>query len=417
LVTRTTAAYDAPDPMEGAGIPTTAHRGPLAGIRVIELAGMGVVPYAAMVLGDLGADVIRVDRVSGDPLAVPENTFDGRPMDFLVRRSRRSIALDLKTAPGRDVLLDLVEGADALLEGFRPGVMERLSLGPDECLACNPRLAYVRVTGWGQDGPYAHAPGHDINYIGLSGALLAIGRRDGKPSPPLNFLGDFAGGSLFAVIGLLGAVLHARSTGTGQVVDASMVDGVAHLTALYHGMLALGAWREEREANLLDGGSPVYDVYETADGGYMSVAAGEPQFLDALLDQLDLADELAGIDMRARASWPTVRAALTTAFLARTRDEWTEVFAGNPVQCCAPVLSFTEAPSNVHHRARGTYVERDGVTQPAPAPRFGAAPVELHRPPPAAGEHTCEILRELGLGAGDIDALVAEGAVRQADVS
>jgi alpha-methylacyl-CoA racemase len=387
--------------------------GPLAGVRVVELAGMGVVPYAAMVLADLGADVIRVDRVAGDPLESPSNQYRGRPTDFLVRRGRRSIALDLKAAGGPEVLMRLVSGADGLFEGFRPGVAERLGIGPAQCHQRNPRLVYVRATGWGQDGPYAQSPGHDLNYVALSGALLAMGRRDSPPPPPLNLVGDFAGGALFAVIGFLSALLPARLSGVGQVIDASMIDGVAHLTTLYHGMLANGAWTERRESNLLDGGSPLYDVYETADGGYMSVAAGEPAFVSALMETLGVASQLRHVDLRERQQWPTVRAALAAAFKSKTRQEWTDLLAGRADQCCAPVLSFGEAPANEHSRARQIYLERDGVVQPVPAPRFATTPATLGLPPPRPGEHTVAVLAECGYQSSEIDELVATATVLQ----
>jgi alpha-methylacyl-CoA racemase len=388
-------------------------RGPLDGVRIIELAGMGVAPYAAMVLADLGADVVRLDRVGGDPLQEPENQYDGRPTDFLIRRGRQSIAVDLKAPGGADLVLRLVADADALIEGFRPGVAERLGIGPSACHARNRALVYVRATGWGQEGPYSAAPGHDLNYVALSGALLAMGRKESPPPPPLNLVGDFAGGALFAVIGLLSALVHARRTGAGQVIDANMLDGVAHLTTLYHGMLAVGAWSEERESNLLDGGSPLYDVYETRDGGFMSVAAGEPRFVAALLEALGLTEQFSGVDVRDRARWPNLRDALRRTFRTRTRDEWTELLAGNPRQCCAPVLSFTEAPANEHTRARGTFVEHDGVVQPIPAPRFSATPARLDLPAPQPGQHTLDALTRLGFGADEIERLQATGVVRQ----
>lgn len=405
---------EAPDnwpPFQGG----TEPNGPLAGVRIVELAGMGVVPYAAMVLGDLGADVIRVDRATGDPFAQPENQYGGKPSDFLIRRSRRSIALNLKTERGREILLNLAAGADGLLEGFRPGVAERLGIGPTTCHGRNPRLIYVRATGWGQDGPYAAAPGHDLNYLALTGALLAMGRRDTPPAPPLNLVGDFAGGALFAVIGFLTALIHARTDGTGQVIDASMIDGVAHLNTLYHGMLAIGAWTEQREDNLLDGGSPLYDVYLTADGEYMSVAAGEPQYIGALLEELGLTERFAGLDIRDRRHWPVVRTALVEAFRTKTRQEWTDRLAGNPMQCCAPVLSFSEAPQNAHARARRIYEEHDGFIQAVPAPRFDLTPARVTLPPPRPGDHSTEILKGLGYNATDIEQLLAEGAVVQAE--
>jgi alpha-methylacyl-CoA racemase len=323
--------------------------------------------------------------------------------------------LDLKSPRGRELLLDLAEGADGLLEGFRPGVAERLGIGPPDCRARNPRLVYVRATGWGQDGPYAAAPGHDLNYLALTGALLAMGRRASPPAPPLNLVGDYAGGALFAVVGLLSALLHARLTATGQVVDASMIDGIAHLSTLYHGMLAIGAWTEEREANTLDGGSPAYDVYETSDGGYMSVVAGEPEFLTALLETLGLASEFAEVDVKDRQNWPRVRGALTRVFRSMTRQEWTDILAGDPKLCCSPVLSFLEAPKNEHNRGRQTYVQHHGLVQPGPAPRFETTPASLDLPPPRPGEHTVDVLTGLGCSAAEIEALIADGTVLQAE--
>lgn len=388
-------------------------RGPLSGLRVVELAGMGVVPYAAMILGDLGADVVRIDRTTPGVLDAPENLAAGRPVDFVIRRSRRSIAIDLKAQQGADVVLKLVEGADALIEGYRPGVADRLGIGPKDCQARNPSLVYVRATGWGQTGPYAQAPGHDLNYVGLSGALLAIGRRDTPPAPPLNLIGDFAGGAMFAVIGLLSALVRARETGTGDVIDASMVDGIAHLVGLYHGMLQTGAWSEEREANTLDGGSPLYDVYETRDGGYMSVAAGEPQFQAGLFDELGLTDEFSGIEVTDPANWPQVRAGLAARFRSRCRDEWIERLAGRSDVCCAPVLSFTESLRNEHFRARGTFVTVDGVVQPGPVPRFQSSPPEVKWPPPRPGQHSAEVLGELGYSSQAIEKLFTSGTVLQ----
>jgi alpha-methylacyl-CoA racemase len=386
--------------------------GPLGGVRIIELAGMGVVPYAAMVLADLGADVIRVDRAIAGQLDVPESLRGGRPLDFLVRRNRPSIALNLKTVGGTEIFLRLVEEADGLLEGFRPGVMERLGIGPDECHARNPSLVFVRSTGWGQDGPYANAPGHDLNYIALTGALLAMGRRGSPPAPPLNLVGDYAGGALFGVIGLLSGILHARQTGKGQVVDASIIDGAAHMTTLYHGLLAIGGWTDERQANLLDGGSPTYDVYETSDGGYISVVGGEPEFLEALLDVLGLTG--LAVEAKDPKGWPKVRGALERVFLTKTRQEWSELLAGKPNLCCAPVLSFSEAPDDVHNRARHTYVTQDGIVQPAPAPRFSATPGALKLSPSQPGQQTNDVLRGLGFSDEEIQGLVDDGAVRQA---
>jgi alpha-methylacyl-CoA racemase len=290
--------------------------------------------------------------------------------------------------------------------------MERLGLGPAECHARNPGLVFVRSTGWGQDGPYAASPGHDLNYIALTGALQAMGRRDSPPAPPLNLVGDYAGGALFGVIGLLSGILHARQRGSGQVVDASMTDGVAHMTALYHGLLAVGAWTEERQANLMDGGSPTYDVYETSDGGYMSVVGGEPEFLQALLEVLGLTG--LAREVHDPLSWPKVREEIARVIVTKTRQEWSEILAGKPNLCCAPVLSFSEAPDDVHNRARHTFVTHDGIVQPAPAPRFSATPPALKLPPPQPGQQTNEVLQGLGFSDMEIRGLIDSGAVMQA---
>jgi alpha-methylacyl-CoA racemase len=375
--------------------------GPLRGIRVVEIAGIGPGPHAATLLADLGADVIRVERPTG---VVSPGT---RETDLLTR-GRPSVALDLKRREAVDAVLALVEGADVLLEGMRPGAMERLGLGPGECLARNPRLVYGRMTGWGQEGPLARVAGHDLNYISIAGALDGLGQDPRRPQFPTNLLGDFGGGSTYLVIGVLAALLESRSSGEGQVVDAAIVDGTAHLSAMFAGMLASGFARERRAANLLDGGAPFYDVYETADGGHMSVGALEPQFYDVLLEKLELEDLPDRDDI---AQWPVIREALATRFRERTRAEWAAVFDGTDA-CCAPVLSLTEAARHPHLQARSTYVERAGIVQPAPAPRFSRTEATLSTGPTAPGDHTREALTAWGVR--HADALIESGAATQA---
>jgi alpha-methylacyl-CoA racemase len=376
--------------------------GPLAGLRVVELAGLGPAPFAAMLLADLGADVVRIDRPGARP-------FAGAPEHDLLGRGRRSVAVDLKSDDGPDLLLRLVERADVLLEGFRPGVTERLGIGPAECLARNPRLVYGRMTGWGQEGPLAATAGHDVGYIAVTGALHAIGRRGGPPQIPLNLVGDFGGGAMYLVVGVLAALLEARVSGSGQVVDAAIVDGTAHLATMVLGMLAGGSWRDARGENLLDSGAPWYDVYETADGRHLAVGALEPQFYAELVDRLGLADVAPD---RAGADPALLRGLLADTIAGRTRDEWVEVFEGSDA-CVAPVLSFAEAREHPHLAARQTYVEHHGVVQPAPAPRFSRTRPALGLPPARAGEHSRAALTDWGIT--DVDALLAAGTVVQAE--
>ncbi|HEY3005505.1 MAG TPA: CaiB/BaiF CoA-transferase family protein [Kribbellaceae bacterium] len=368
-------------------------------MKVVELAGIGPSPFAAMLLAELGADVIRIDRPGGG-LSL------GAPEYELLNRGRRSVALDLKQPAAPDVVRRLVARADVLLEGFRPGVAERLGLGPEDCHAVNPRLVYGRMTGWGQDGPLAHAAGHDIAYIALSGALHATGRAGGPPQIAANLLGDFAGGGLYLVVGVLAALHEARSTGQGQVVDAAIVDGAAHLTTMLTGGLAAGTWKNERGVNLLDTGAPFYDVYETSDGEYMAVGALEPQFYDQLVALLGI--EESAPDRYDPAEWPALRKALAEVFATRTRAEWTEVFDGTDA-CVAPVLPL--GASHPHLDARGVFVEHHGIRQPAPAPRFSRTPSSLGIPPARPGEHTREALADWGID--DVDALIASGAAVQ----
>ena len=362
-----------------------AATGPLAGVRVLELAGIGPGPFAAMLLADLGADVVRVDRPGGAGLGID-------PRYDITNRNKRSVLVDLKAADGPATVLDLAERADILVEGFRPGVAERLGVGPDACLARNPRLVYGRMTGWGQYGPLARTAGHDIGYIAITGALGMTGPADGLPVAPANLLGDYAGGSLYLVTGVLAALHHARQHGTGQVVDAAIVDGTAHLSTMIHGMRAAGAWHDRRGGNLLDGSAPFYGVYETADGGHMAVGALEQRFYDEFGRLLGLPpDQAAWRDDPAR--WPDLRAAVADLFRGRTREEWTRVFNGTDA-CTAPVLSPGEAPSHPHLVARATFTEAAGILQPAPAPRFSATPTAVRRPPAQPGAHTAEVARD-----------------------
>ncbi|WP_097886027.1 MULTISPECIES: CaiB/BaiF CoA transferase family protein [unclassified Streptomyces] len=354
--------------------PTPGH-GPLTGVRVVELAGIGPGPFAAMLLADLGADVVRVDRPGGAGLGID-------PAHDLTNRNKRSVVLDLKSDEGPARVLDLVERADILVEGYRPGVAERLGVGPDACLARNPKLVYGRMTGWGQDGPLADRAGHDIAYIALTGTLSMIGRPDEPPTVPANLVGDYAGGSLYLVVGVLAALQHARAHGEGQVVDAAIVDGAAHLATMIHGMLAAGSWQDRRGANLLDGGCPFYGTYATSDGGHMAVGPLEGRFYAEFARLLGIADAFP--DRWDLARWDELRAAVTERFLTRTRAEWTEVFAGTDA-CVAPVLSLGEAPHHPHLAARSTFVEHGGRTQPAPAPRFSATPVSVRTGPALPG--------------------------------
>jgi alpha-methylacyl-CoA racemase len=377
---------------------STTVTGPLHGIRVLELGGIGPGPFAAMVLADLGADVVRVDR----PPAVRADADRSRD---LLARGRRSVAVDLKHSAGIEVVLRLAESSDALIEGFRPGVVERLGVGPDVCLDRNPGLVYGRMTGWGQDGPYAHLPGHDINYLAVAGALEPIGRPGQPPTPPLNLVGDFGGGGMLLALGIACALVERASSGKGQVIDAAIVDGAALLTTLFHS-IPMGP----RGTNALDGGAPYYDAYECADGAYISVGAVEPEFYADLRRRLEL-NGPEWDEQRDRAAWPDRKADLAALFRTRTRQEWCKLFEGSDA-CFAPVLSLAEAPTHPHNVARGTYVEHRGLVQPSPAPRFSSTPGALDRPPAAPGDHSDEVLSERGFGADEIARLRAEGAIR-----
>lgn len=379
--------------------------GPLRGLRVVELAGIGPAPFACMTLADLGADVVRIDRTDGGrPFGEWHNVLD---------RGRRSVALDLKTGEGTALLMRLVERSDVLVEGFRPGVAERLGAGPQECLARNPGLVYARITGWGQDGPLATAPGHDINYLALSGALHAIGERGGPPVPPVNLLGDFAGGGLLLTTGILAALFERRESGLGQVVDTAIVDGAAAMLGMLAAMTASGQWTHERGANLLDGGAPFYGVYACADGEYVAVGALEERFHRDLLRGLGL-DEGAAADRWDRREWPRLRRLLAERFRTRTRDEWAAAFDGTEA-CVTPVLSLGEAAEHPHNRARRTFLRTPEGHQPAPAPRFGRTAAGMPGRAPRPGEHTRNVLAEYGVAREDVERCLAVGAAAQAE--
>ncbi|WP_372780756.1 CaiB/BaiF CoA transferase family protein [Litorivivens sp.] len=375
--------------------------GPLTGIRIIEMAGIGPGPFAGMLLADMGADVIRIDRAAG--AATPSD---------ISARGKRSIALDLKKPEAIDLALTLIAGADALFEGFRPGVMEKLGLGPEICLERNPKLVYGRMTGWGQEGPLSHSAGHDINYIAVTGALAAIGRKAGGPVPPLNLVGDYGGGSLYLIMGLLAALLEARTSGKGQVVDAAITDGVISLMAPTQAYMAGGTWSLEREDNWLDGGSHFYDTYQCADGKYISIGAIEPQFYALLAEKLELDLGQGGYShLFEKDQWPLLKQRIADKVKTKTRDQWCGIMEGTDV-CFAPVLDANEAVLYPHNQARKNYVEIDGVTQSAPAPRFSRTPSSIQRGPCAAGADADSILAEAGLGRGDIESYKQAGAIR-----
>jgi alpha-methylacyl-CoA racemase len=374
------------------------RQGPLTGLKIVEFAGIGPGPFCGMLLSDLGADVVRVDR---------KGQGRGAPSD-ITSRGRRSVALDLKKPESVEACLKLMEQADALIEGFRPGVMERLGLGPEVALKRNPRLVFGRMTGWGQTGTYAQAAGHDMNYIAISGALHAIGTKD-KPVPPLNLVGDFGGGALYLAFGVLAGVIKARETGQGQVVDCAMSDGAASLMAMFYGFKAAGGWKEERRSNLLDGGAHFYDTYQCSDGKWVSIGSIEPQFYALLLEKTGINDPEFQRQMD-RGAWDGLREKLAHVIAQKTQAEWDEIMGGTDV-CFGPVLDLDEAPKHPHNVARETFVEVAGVIQPAPAPRFSATPGKIQGPPPSIGAHDQEALSEWGFSAGDIDALKTVGAL------
>ena len=378
--------------------------GPLQGVRIVELAGIGPAPFAGMLLSDMGADIIRIDRAQQvNPAAFAKPNLE--PM----YRGRRSIGVDLKNPEGVETVLRLVEQADALVEGYRPGVTERLGLGPDDCLARNPKLVYGRMTGWGQDGPMAQAAGHDINYIALAGALAHFGREGGKPTPPINLVGDFGGGGMFMAFGVVCGILETQRSGKGQVIDVAMVDGTAVLMTLMWGLAKIGFWDEKLGVNVLDTGAPFYDTYETADGKFVSLGSLEPQFYAELVAKLGLED--AGLPAQMdRAGWATLRTKFTELFKTKTRAEWDEILKGSDA-CYAPVLTMSEAVEDEHIKFRDTIIERDGVHQPAPAPRFSRTAAEVQRSAPWPGQQTDEALDDWGFGADEIAKLRAGGAI------
>lgn len=376
-------------------------QGPLAGLRVIELAGIGPGPFAAMLLGDLGAEVIRVDRPGDAASAIP-------PEVDTLRRSRKSVILNLRSEEGVKAILNLVENADVLIEGFRPGVTERLGLGPDVCLQRNSRLVYGRMTGWGQDGPLAASAGHDISYLALTGALHAMGREGEDPAIPLNLVGDFGGGSLYLVVGVLAAVFESARSGKGQVVDAAIVDGAAHMLSVFHGMMAGGIWTDKRGVNDLDSGRPWYDVYKTADGQHVAAGPIEPKFYAEFLERLGL-DPVAN-DRSDTQAWPAIRGRIADVFATKSRDEWAQIFDGGDA-CVSPVLSLTEAPRHPHLEARSTFIDVGGVVQPAPAPRFSRTPGAVQENPSRPGTHTREMLERWGVK--NVDELIETGVAVQ----
>jgi alpha-methylacyl-CoA racemase len=378
--------------------------GPLDGVKVVELASIGPIPFCGLVLSDMGADVVRVDKLTdvatADPARAPGTVLD---------RGRRSIGVDLKSQAGVDVVLRLTESADVLIEGYRPGVAERLGVGPAACSARNQRLVYGRLTGWGREGALADRAGHDIDYIALAGALSAFGRAGGPPTPPLNIVGDFGGGGLLLAYGIACALVSASRTGKGQVVDTAMVDGTALLMVPFYAARQIGFWSDDRGTNMLDTGAPYYDTYECADGGFVAVGAIEPQFYAELLTGLDLSPEDVP-DRDDRSQWNELRSIFAAHFKSRTRDEWAAHFAGRDA-CVAPILTLAEAPRHQHNVERGTFVEVDGVIHPAPAPRLDRTPGAIDRPPCYAGQHTDEVLREVGCTDDEIAKLRASGAV------
>ncbi len=375
--------------------------GPLNGYTVIELAGIGPAPMGGMVLADMGAEVIRIDRAGGG---------DPRVTEKVSGRGKKSVILNLKSPAGVETLLRMVENADVLIDPYRPGVCEKLGIGPEVCLARNPKLVFARMTGWGQDGPLAQAAGHDINYISITGALYAMGRQGQKPVPPLNLVGDMGGGGMLLVTGVLAALLETANSGKGQVIDAAMVDGAAQLMWMFHGFQAMGMWdATRRESNMLDGGAHFYDTYECADGEYISVGSIEPQFYALLKEKAGLSEEEFG-DQNNPARWPGMKARLTEVFLSKSRAEWCELMEGTDV-CFAPVLNFVEAPAHPANAARNTYIEVDGVVQPAPAPRFSRTPSGVAHGVHGAGEDTSAVLSAMGFGEREIQELRATGAI------
>ncbi len=379
--------------------------GTLDGVKIVEMAGIGPAPMGAMLLADMGADVLRIDRIQSSGLGIPME-----PRFSVLERGRRSLAIDLKNPEGIEAVLRLIDQADALIEGFRPGVMERLGLGPDVCLGRNPRLVYGRVTGWGQEGPLAHAAGHDLNYIALAGVAHSIGRKGQPPTPPLNVVGDFGGGALYIALGVVAALYEAKSSGQGQVVDAAMVDGAASLLSAIYGMRAGGVQTDERGENILDSGAHFYDSYETSDGKYVSIASIEPKFYAILLEKTGLDNESLP-DQMDRSQWPALKERVASLIRTKTRNEWCEIMEGTDI-CFAPVLSMEEAPHHPHAVAREAFLEIEGVPQPAPAPRFSRTPSAVQKPPSAHGADTEGGLRDWGFSASEVADLRQAGAIK-----
>ena len=374
--------------------------GPLKGLQIIEMAGIGPAPFCGMVLSDLGANVIRIDRVTSAGSVSRQEASN---------RGKKSIAVDLKTTKGIEVVLNLVEASDALFEGFRPGVMEKLGLGPDVCLQKNKKIVFGRMTGWGQEGPLAFAAGHDINYISLSGVLATIGRPGAPPVPPLNLIGDYGGGGMLLALGLVAALFETKSSGKGQVIDAAMVDGSALLMTMIYTMRGMGLWKDSLGSNFLDGGAHFYDTYECKDGKYISIASIEPKFYQLLREITPLEDSIFD-DQLSRESWPEQKKALKEIFLKKIQQEWCDLMEGTDI-CFAPVLNMAEAPEHPHNKARGTFIELEGIVQPAPAPRFSRTVSEVYPAPAYVGEHTEEVLKSIGMQDSDIEDLKASGEV------
>ena len=374
--------------------------GPLKGLQIIEIAGIGPAPFCGMVLSDLGANVIRVDRVTSAGSVSRQEASN---------RGKKSIAVDLKTPKGIEIVLNLVEASDAIFEGFRPGVMEKLGLGPDVCLQKNKKIVFGRMTGWGQEGPLAFAAGHDINYISLSGVLATIGRPGSPPVPPLNLIGDYGGGGMLLALGLVAALFETKSSGKGQVIDAAMVDGSALLMTMIYTMRGMGLWKDSLGSNFLDGGAHFYDTYECKDGKYISIASIEPKFYQLLREITPLEDSIFD-DQLSRESWPEQKKALKEIFLKKTQQEWCDLMEGTDI-CFAPVLNMAEAPEHPHNKARDTFIELEGIVQPAPAPRFSRTVPEVYPAPAYVGEHTEEVLKSIGMQDSDIEDLKASGEV------
>lgn len=381
--------------------------GPLAGLRIIELGGIGPGPFCGMLFADMGAEVILVERPAS---MVTEQEIHADSKFRITNRGKKSVTLDLKHAAARDILMRLIEDADGLIEGFRPGVMERLGLGPEPCLGVNPKLVFGRMTGWGQDGPLSHAAGHDLNYTALSGALHFSGRRNAPPTTPATLVGDIGGGAMMLAVGMLAAIMAVKVGGRGQVVDAAVTDGAALTTSLVYGLFQAGRWSGDRESNLLDGGSHWYDCYECADGKFISLGALEPQFYGLLLEKLELQNAPEFADQYDPERWPALKKRFAEKFRSKTRQQWCEQLEGSDV-CFAPVLDFDEAPKHAHNRARDAFISVAGVTQPAPAPRFSATMSKVTSPPPAPGEHTEEVLRMAGVSPDELEALREQAAV------